>query len=281
MTGATQISYAERLDRVTTHIYDHLDDDIDLFRLAEVARLSPCHWHRIYQAMTGETIAATVKRLRLHRAAGDLAQTAMPVAAIAARSGYPNVQSFTRIFKSVYGMPPARYRREGAHSRFQLRTTKGQLAMHTVTIKDLPALKAIAVSHTGPYMQIGKAFETLFGQLWARGLRQSGCRMIAVYLDDPTSVAGEKLRSKAAVISDAAPGAPPLEACQVSGGPHAVLRFQGPYSGLAAVYQWLYGTWLPQSGREAADAPVYEEYLNNPRDTPPAELLTDICLPLK
>jgi AraC family transcriptional regulator len=35
-----------------------------------------------------------------------------------------------------------------------------------------------------------------------------------------------------------------------------------------------------RSGREPADAPVFEEYLNSPRDTAPTELLSDIYLPL-
>lgn len=67
----------------------------------------------------------------------------------------------------------------------------------------------------------------------------------------------------------------------IAGGEHAVLRHKGPYSDLHVAYNWLYGTWLPQSGREVAAAPVFEEYLNNPRDTAPAELLTEICLPLR
>jgi AraC family transcriptional regulator len=47
------------------------------------------------------------------------------------------------------------------------------------------------------------------------------------------------------------------------------------------VYDWLFGDWLVQSGREAADAPVFEDYLNSPRDTPPTELRTDIHPPLR
>lgn len=281
MKGNFHATYAERLERVSGYIFEHLDEEIDLFQLADVACLSPCHWHRIYHAMTGETVAATVKRLRLHRAAGYLAHSAMPVRVVAAKSGYPNLQSFNRVFKAAYGMPPARYRKQGSHAAFRLRTGKGDSTMYPVTIQDLPAEKAIGVSHTGPYMQIGKAFETLFGQLGARGMIRPGLRMIGVYLDDPTIVAEDKLRSKAAIISEAAPGGPPLESFAIPGGAHAVLRYVGPYAGLGAAYQWLYGTWLPQSGREAADAPVFEEYRNNPRDTPPSELITDICLPLR
>jgi AraC family transcriptional regulator len=50
---------------------------------------------------------------------------------------------------------------------------------------------------------------------------------------------------------------------------------------MRAAYDWLFGQWLPSSGREAADAPIFEDYLDSPRDTLPTELRTDIYLPLK
>ena len=67
---------------------------------------------------------------------------------------------------------------------------------------------------------------------------------------------------------------------RIRGGEYAVLRHVGPYSDMRATYEWLYGTWLVQSGRAAADAPAFEEYLNSPKGTAPAELVTEICLPL-
>src|ERR1700747_2904434 len=102
-SDAAKQDYEARVSRVVAYIFDHLDEELDLNRLAEIACLSPHHWHRVYCAMRGETVAATVKRLRLHSAAADLALTSIAIAAIAKRSGYPNVQSFTRIFRSVYG----------------------------------------------------------------------------------------------------------------------------------------------------------------------------------
>ena len=78
------VEYGERMERVTAYVFDHLDDDLDLDKLAEIACLSPYHWHRIYHAMKGETITATVRRLRLHRASGWLANTGMPTEDIAA-----------------------------------------------------------------------------------------------------------------------------------------------------------------------------------------------------
>jgi AraC family transcriptional regulator len=90
------ITYEDRLNRVTQYIYDHLDEPLDLATLAGVAALSPYHWHRIYHAVRGETIAATVRRLRLQRAAVDLAQTSLSFAEIAARAGYGSEPAFAR-----------------------------------------------------------------------------------------------------------------------------------------------------------------------------------------
>lgn len=107
-------SYETRINRVTAFIYEHLDQPLHLDRLADVAALSPWHWHRVYSAMRGETITDAVRRLRLMRAAADLANTDLSVEQVAKRTGYDNVQSFTRIFADAYGVPPATYRREAA-----------------------------------------------------------------------------------------------------------------------------------------------------------------------
>ena len=77
---ATRTDYADRLERVFRWLADHLDDTLDLARLADVACLSPYHFHRVYRAMQGETAADTVRRLRLHRAAVDLITGELPVA---------------------------------------------------------------------------------------------------------------------------------------------------------------------------------------------------------
>src|SRR5688572_12428030 len=68
--ATTRGDYAMRLERVFRWLTDHMDDTLDLTRLAEVACMSPYHFHRIYHAMQGETAAETVRRLRLHRARG-------------------------------------------------------------------------------------------------------------------------------------------------------------------------------------------------------------------
>ncbi len=234
------------------------------------------------RAVHGETLAATVKRLRLHRAAGDLVGTNLSVEEIARRTGYPNLQSFTRIFKSAFGMPPARYRREGSHTVFQSANGKGFGDMYPVTTKTISRRELVGVGHTGFYMGIGRAFETLAGTLQARKLYRQDMTMIGVYLDDPDLVAEDKLRAFACVTEgEHVPAEAPLVHRHLDGGEYAVLRHKGPYADMHKAYQWLYGEWLPKSGREVRDTVMFEEYINNPRDAAPTELLTDIYLPLK
>ncbi len=278
------IDYQERLSRVVAYIHDHLDQPLDLARLAEVAHLSPYHWHRVYQALYGETIAATVRRLRLHRATGYLANTTLPIVQVARKCGYPNVQSFTRAFGSLFGTSPSRYRTEGSHMVFRQDAAQLAAAGYTVDVRQVPAVHLAGIAHRGPYMRVGKAFEEAYTRMAAQGLAHPDARWMAVYYDDPFAVPESQLLSRAGLglpHGHSAPLALPLEPFTLGGGLCAVLRHQGPYSTMRAAYQWLFGQWLVQSGHEAADLPVFEDYLNNPRDTPPADLLTDIYLPLK
>ena len=106
----TRIDYARRVTLVIDHIADNLDADLSLERLAEIACFSPYHFHRIYRSITGETVADTIRRLRLHRAAGELARSVYPIGRIARRAGYGSVEAFTRAFGSDHGEPPGAFR---------------------------------------------------------------------------------------------------------------------------------------------------------------------------
>ena len=255
--------------------------------MAEIAHLSPHHWHRTYHAMYGETLAATVKRLRLHRAAGWLANSSLPVEQVARRSGYPNLQSFTRVFEGAYGLPPARYRARGQHAAFAAPAAHADPGpARPVAIVHLPAIEVIGCPHIGSCMQIGRAFDALLLRLKALGLAGHGTRLLGTYLDDPSRVPEPQLRAWACA-SGCAPSngrgdvLAPLARQGTPAAECAVLVHTGPYASMHAAYQWLYGTWLPRSGREPSDLAPVERYLNDPRDTAPADLLTHICLPLR
>lgn len=57
MRQTTERDYRRRILKVMDHLRAHLDDAPSFERLAEIACLSPFHFHRIYRGMTGETMA--------------------------------------------------------------------------------------------------------------------------------------------------------------------------------------------------------------------------------
>ncbi|MEM1362285.1 MAG: AraC family transcriptional regulator [Pseudomonadota bacterium] len=283
MTG----DYEDRMLRVLDFIYENLDADLSLDRLAEVAAMSRFHWHRVFHGMTGETLAQAVRRARMHRAACLLARTDQPLREIGKACGYDSPESFARAFRAGYGQTPMAFRNRGlTPPPISIKDGKDASMLDTpptyeITIRDMPGYTLAALPHTGPYIEIGQAFEKLSAIVSSRGLWEQVQGMIGVYYDDPSAVPEEKLRSHAGLITGADfPMEPPLEVVTLHSGPHGILLFKGPYAGLKSGYDYLYGTWLPQSGKTPADAAPYEIYLNTPMDTAPDDLLTEICLPL-
>ncbi len=282
--GGTQMAetYEKRMLRVLDYIHVNPDGDLSLDRLADVAAMSRFHWHRVFHAMTGETCAQAVRRVRMNRAACWLVQTDWPVAEIAARVGYPAIQSFGRVFRQTFGLTPAKFRTQGTICAPGLQTRERPTRMYDVTIEQEPARQLAVVPHKGPYLEIGKAFESIGAIATARNLWPDIERMVGVYLDDPGTVAPEDLRSMAGLELKPGVDAPQdLDSHQIAGGKVARLRYVGPYAGLSNAYDYLFCSWLPESGADPDDAPCYEVYINSPAVSAPEELITDICLPLK
>jgi AraC family transcriptional regulator len=270
-----------RILRVLDHIHDNPAGDLSLDALADVAALSRFHWHRLFRAVTGETAAQAVRRIRLYKASVALVQTDMAVAEVARSVGYDSADSFARVFREGFGTTPAAFRRRGELRPFNPGHPSRSTLMHPVDLRHDPARRLAAIPHRGPYIEIGRAFQKLSATMGARGLFAQAGAMIAVYYDDPTGPP-ETLRSHAGfeITGDAAID-PPLEVVDLPATRVAVLTHTGPYTGLPAAYDQLYGVWLPASGEEPADIAPYEVYLNTPMDTAPEALVTEIHLPLK
>lgn len=278
----TLASYKERLDRVVDFLHEHLEEEIGPEVLAEVANLSTYHWHRIYVAMRGESVSRTLRRLRLSRAADRLANSGMAVGEIAERAGYASADAFGRAFRDHYGRTPADYRASGSHAAFEAAVRREDARGFPVTVETLPARRCAGMRHMGSYLRIDSAMARLFSALDAQRLMGHGQAMLALFFDDPDLLPEEALRSMAcSPVAEDAVIAPPLEEVVLRSGRYARLRYQGPYANMRGAYRWLLGTWLPSSGHEPDEAPVFEAYLNDPSQVAPTELLTDIHLPLR
>ena len=276
------VDYRARLKRVYAAIHADPTREHSLDEMADLAALSRFHFHRVFAAMTGETLSEAVRRIRLAGAAHALVQGVAPVAEVGRAHGYPVAASFTRAFRAAYGMTPGQFRARGQGLPEALRRERGDAAMFPVTIRIEAPRRLVGLTHRGAYQEINRTYALLGAELAAQGLWPRAKGMAAVYLDDPRLVDEAALRSFAGMVVDGAlTGAPPLECCEVAGGRHAVMEFRGPYTGLAAAYDWFFGTWLAESGQALREAPGFEIYVNTPMDVAPTDLRTDLYLPLE
>lgn len=284
------IDYEERFDVVLGHIYEHLSEPLDLVVLADVAGLSPRHWHRVYASAFSESLASLIRRLRMQRASFMLANSDTSIGDVAAECGYPNVASFTRAFKSAHGAPPARYREAGTHATFKRARDVFDASAFSVEIRTAESIDCLSVNHRGPYLNISQAFTDL--RIWyaAHDFPPEEQQYYGVFHSDPSVVPEGDLRSRACFErppdfsgkpAPLAEGAAEVEPYTVQGGPYAVLTHAGPYADMPAKYAWLFGCWVFESGRALADRPVVERYLTLPQDTAANEILTEMWLPLQ
>ena len=280
-SDASRLTYVERINRVKAYIRAHLDEPLDLDALADIACYSRFHWHRVYRAMTGETAAQTVRRMRLARAAHQLINTQMRITEIADAAGYSSQSAFSRAFSAAYGGPPNEFREDGDQLVLKAARRDEDASAFNVDIRDFPARPALALVHAGPYNEIGSTFDRLFFELEHRGLMSHVRGPCGVYTDDPDTIPAEDLRAHAAALVDRdGLECGELEPLTLGGGRYAVLRYKGPYAAIQPAYDWLLGVWMPQTEVVVRDDPVLELNLNSPLEAAPSELLTDIYLPL-
>src|ERR1700678_1451531 len=265
--------YQERILRVLTHIQEHLDEALDLEELARVACFSSFHFHRIFAAMTGETIADHVRRLRLERAAMALRAGAKQVIQVALDAGYEAHEAFTRAFKAAYGVSPAEFRRatgpiailaapSGVHFRpgvpltaFNTHhiTTK---AMKVITRKIKP-MRVAYLRHVGPYENVKQTWIDLTACLSAdKQIRQSSV-FIGIGHDNPSVTPAAELRYDACITVDAEyEPKKPVALQTIDGGDHAVVN-NCLVAKIKDAFQFLYGKWLARSSRELRPAPGF------------------------
>jgi len=287
--------YRERILGVLMHLQRNLDQPVVLEDLARIAHFSPFHFHHVFRGMVGESIAQHVRRLRLERAALRLKSGDQPVTQVAFEAGYDTHEAFTRAFGAMFGCSPSEFRsmhqypakqRVASNARHDpdVRVLFGPASGTPidVRIERMPERRVAFVRHVGAYDQVGAAWQRLMSLAGPLGLFGPGMLMIGICYDDPDITPQRHVRYDAC-IATAAPVEPQgvIGVQELAAGECAVTTHRGPYELLSHTYGQLCGRWLPASGREPADAPAYEIYRNSPMDAAPADLVTDVHLPLK
>jgi AraC family transcriptional regulator len=100
-----------RLRRVLDYIEQHLEQEISLAGLADLAHLSVFHFTRMFTAAVGVPPFRYISRRRLENAQTMLAVGKLPLSEIAHRPCFSSQASFQRAFRRVTGVTPGEYRR--------------------------------------------------------------------------------------------------------------------------------------------------------------------------
>jgi AraC-like DNA-binding protein len=100
----------ERLQRVRDYVEAHLDEDLSLTVLADIACLSAYHFSRSFKQAGGVGPQRYVIQRRLERAKTLLRRTREPLALIAPEAGFADQSHFTTIFHREMGVTPGRFR---------------------------------------------------------------------------------------------------------------------------------------------------------------------------
>lgn len=111
--GGASAAAIARVTRVVRTIERDPDSPHDLSALAHEARLSPYHFLRTFQWVTGVTPHQYLLRLRIRRAAVRLMMESAKIVEIALECGFGDVSNFNRTFRAEFGVSPRDWRRAG------------------------------------------------------------------------------------------------------------------------------------------------------------------------
>lgn len=282
MKQTTRSDYSKRISRVTDAIMRDPTAMRSLDEWAALAAFSPFHFHRIYRGMQGESVNDTIRRARLTRAGLQLTTTDRHIVDIALEAGYESAQSFARAFKSFASISPSDFRisHRSLPEFVAPAPVIGKDELMKIEIVDQAPLRAYALLHQGPIGSIPEVWEKLWRGVVQNGLVTKALFPIGVCFGDPETPDGFRYYAGLVFPDDVTPpsGTKPLD---IPGGRYACYRHTGPYAGLNAAFQKLYGQWLPSSGNEPDDRPSLEIYRNSPYNTPPEALITDLLIPVK
>ncbi|KRD55239.1 AraC family transcriptional regulator [Acidovorax sp. Root275] len=272
--------YRDRVARVIAHIVAHPLAAHRLEDLAAIAHFSPFHFHRVYSSIAGETVAATVRRVRLALATRLLEQGRQSITQVALEVGYDSPQAFTRAFSQFTGQSPRAFQRD--MHRLILDPGAGHAdgrTEHTLAVQivERPAQRLHALRHQGPPSTIPHTQRRLYLQCGQRATHRLGASC-----GDPQDTGGGFRYYAAVVLPEPLPAADDgLERLDIPAGLYARHTLTGPYTRINAALAAIHTRWLPASGYEPDDRATLEHYLNSPRNAAQADLRTDLLIPIR
>jgi AraC family transcriptional regulator len=308
-TDSTRLEYEKRVNRVIDHIRERLGEALTLAELARVAAFSPFHFHRIFSALTGETLFAYIQRQRIERAAGVLAAGARPsILEVALDHGFSSAATFARAFHARFGMSATEWRRGGAErwraqqlrkrgkqprkegkARARRRSdtppTHNREGTMSVIVRELPMHHVAYMRYVGPYGPRGipELWMRLRRWMGTRGLELASTVRLGIAYDDAGITEPAKCSYDACVVVPRDFAADRwVNLMDVPAGRYAVAAFHGTANEIEGAWQRVFERWLPDSGYQPDDRACFEIYRGSPEtESKAGAFRCELCLPVR
>ncbi|NVN43994.1 AraC family transcriptional regulator [Asaia siamensis] len=279
--------------RARDHIDSHLDEALDLDTISAVASFSPAHFHRQFRALFGVTLHRYIQLSRFKRAATRLAYGSESITQIALEAGYETPQAFSRAFRLRAGQIPSSFRKSPDWAAWESSCTALDVARSTlmtqhytldaVTIRKVAATRIAVMTHRGSPEGLGQTIQRFIAWRRANGLTPRNSATYTLFPDDPETTPPDQYRVGLCVGTDKPVSAfdEAIEISSLPAGRCAVLRVTGIIDHLEEGATELYRQWLPQSGEEMRDFPLYCQRIAFFPEVPEHESVAELYLPLK
>ncbi len=280
----------DRIDRVVARLQQAVEGGgelPDLAELASIAHFSPFHFHRVYRALTGETVGRTVARLRLLRALHLLSDANTPVTDVALAIGYDTPQSFARAFRDAFDATPSEVRAQPDRLAAEIARFATPPAGVTrsaalqVSVVSVDPFEVVALRTVGEYADLDQAYGRLFAWAASAGVLDDATSLYGLPHDDHRDAAPETFEFDCALgFPVAVAPSEPMRLMTLGGGKYLCLRHDGHFDAIEDSVDRLLRDWLPDSGHALRDAPIHYRYLDDPEHVPEALLRTDVFVPI-
>ena len=288
-------NYKARMQRVLDYVDQHLDGDLDLDTMSRVAAFSKFHFHRQFMATFGLSVHRYVQLARLKRASHRLASKgAQSVTEIAMEAGYDAPDAFARAFRQRFGQSPSSFRKTPDWAPWlaafgPLDNARSKLMPITYTpddvmIRQTPPTPVAVLEHRGDRATLGTTIERFIAWRKAAGLSPETSATYNIFRSEriPENPADYSMDLCIGTDRPIAEDDPVMKAGEIPGGRCAVLRVVHDTHNLEPAALYLYRDWLPASGEEARDFPIYcQRHFSFPPNATVHEVVVELFLPLK
>ncbi|MGE0633360.1 MAG: GyrI-like domain-containing protein [Pseudobdellovibrionaceae bacterium] len=288
--------YVQRIDRVIDYLRENLDRPTKLEELAKVACFSEFHFHRIFGAISGETLGSFTNRLRFEKAARLLRYSEQSLTDIALDCGFSSSATFSRAFRSGYGSSPSQFRKSGEIKKSKICKELFQQQEYVIPMSkdekkttfpvrliDVPERQVayIRVSNSFEGDRVLNAFKTIVEWAKAQNIFSQGT-LFGMSVDDP-HVTPKHLYQYEVCFSSALPFKCSKEISKLimPAMQYATTKVSGDIRMVATAWDYLFRGWLINSDYEPEHAPALEVFLNKENSTNWSHFELDLCVPVK